>query len=88
MLVLFFAAILEATRRIVRRPTVAFAAAATFGLVLWALVVERASSCHGESECWDGVLTILALGAAGIGWGAYLVGVLLGRAAERIRTRS
>ena len=88
VLVLFFTALIEATRRIVRRPTLAFAAATTFGLVLWAMIVDRASPCHGESECWDGILTILAVGAAAIGWGAYLAGIFLGRVVERIRLRS
>ena len=88
VLVLFFAAVLDATRRLVRRPTVAAATATTVGLVLWAIVADRASLCHGGSECWDGVLTTLAVGTAAVAWGAYWSGVFLGRLVERVRTRS
>lgn len=89
VLVLFFAAGLETIRRVVRLPTVAIATTATAGLVVWAVVVDRASRCDpGASECYSGLLTIFAVVAAVLGWGVYLAGLFVGRLVDRSAMRA
>ena len=88
VVVLFFTSGLEVVRRVVRRPTFAIVTAATVCPVVWVMVLDRSKQCPGGSDCWAGFATILAVGAAGLCWLAYLVGVFLGRVVERIRTRS
>ena len=85
VIVLFFAALFETSRRLIRRPTVAVTTTVTVGVVVWAMVVDRAGICEG-SECWDGVLTMAAFALAAICWAAYLGGAALGRFVEGIRT--
>jgi hypothetical protein len=85
---LFFAAGLDAVRRVVRRPTLAIVASSTACLVVWARVNQSATRCEG-SDCLGWVITVVALAAAGLAWGAYFTGVLIGRAVDRaaLRTR-
>jgi hypothetical protein len=85
VIVLFFAALFETARRLIRRPTVAVTTTVTVGVVVWAIVVDRAGICEG-SECWEGVLTMAAFALAAICWAAYLGGVALGRFVEGVRT--
>ena len=88
VVVLFFAAAFEAVRRVVRRPSLALAAAATGGLVVWAAVVDSASTCSPDaSECYRGFATLFAVAAAVAAWAAYLGGVLAGRLVGRSRRR-
>lgn len=88
VVVLFFVALFETLRRLVRRPTLAVTTTATVGLVVWAMVLDRAVPCADDGECWEGLATILAVIVAGIWWLAYLAGSMLGRFVERIRTRT
>ena len=84
IVVLFFAAGLETVRRIIRRPALAVATTATVGMVIWARIVERATSCNPDgSECYDGLLTIYAVAVAGAVWTVYFAGVIVGRVAAR-----
>jgi len=84
IVVAFFAAGLETVRRVVRRPILALVTTSTVGLVLWAWVVDRATPCGpGASECYRGLPTILAIGAAALVWLAYLTGVFIGRVVDR-----
>ena len=92
VVVLFFAAGLETVRRLVPHPSLAVVMTSTAGLVVWAVVVDRATPCNpGASECYSGLLTILALLAAALGWGAYLTGFfvrrIVGRSASRARVK-
>lgn len=85
IVIAFFAAGLENVRRVVRLPSVAIVTTATGGLVLWAIVVDKAQSCEpGASDCYDGLLTIFAIAAALVAWTAYLIGVFLGVVVSRV----
>ncbi len=89
VVVVFFAAGLETVRRVVRRPTLAIVTTSTAGLVVWAMIVDRATPCDpGASECYRGLTTILAVAAAVLGWGAYLAGTLVGRGVDRPDSRT
>ena len=84
IVVLFFAAGLETVRRFIRRPVLAVVTTATVGMVIWARVVERATPCTAEaSDCYEGLLTIFAVAAAGVVWALYFAGVFVGRVAAR-----
>jgi hypothetical protein len=85
VIVLFFIALFETVRRLVRRPTLAVTTTVTAGLVVWAMVADRAAHCEEGGECWEGLATLLAVIFAAISWLAYLAGVMLGRFVERIR---
>jgi len=84
--VLFFIALFETLRRLVRRPTLALTATATVGLVVWAMVLDRAVPCADDGDCLDAWATVGAVIVAGIWWLAYLAGSMLGRFVERLRT--
>jgi hypothetical protein len=86
VVVLFFVALFETLRRLVRRPTLAVTTTATVGLVVWVMVLARAVPCLDGGECWEGLATMLAVVAAGIWWLAYATGIVLGRFVERLRT--
>jgi len=86
VIVLFFVALFETARRLIRRPTLAVTTTATVGLVVWAIVLARAVPCLDDGECWEDLATIFAVVLAGIWWAAYGAGVLLGRLVERLRT--
>ena len=85
IVVLFFAALFETSRRLIRRPTLAATTTVTAGVIVWAVIVDRSSICEG-SECWEGVLSMAALALAAIWWIAYLAGTALGRFVEGVRT--
>ena len=86
VVVLFFAALFELLRRLIRRPTLAVTTTATVGLVVWVTVLARAVPCLEDGECWEDLATLAAVILAGIWWLAYLAGIMLGRFVERIRT--
>lgn len=87
VVVLFFAAGLEAVFRVVRRLPLAIVTTSTVGLVAWAVVVDKASPCLPDaSECYSGFLTLFAVVAAALGWGAYLAGVFVRRLVDRSRS--
>ena len=85
IVVLFFAALFETSRRLIRRPTLAATTTVTAGVIVWAVIVDRSSICEG-SDCWEGVLSMAALALAAIWWIAYLAGTALGRFVEGVRT--
>ncbi len=86
VVVLFFAAAVDAVRRFVRRLPLAIVTASTAGLVVWAVVVDRAFPCEpSASDCYKGLTTILAVAAASLVWAAYLTGVFIGRIVGRRR---
>ena len=88
VLVLFFAAGLETVRRVIPSLSLAIVTTATAGLVVWAMVVDRASPCDpGASDCYRGLPTMFALLAAGLAWAAYLAGFFVRRIVERDRRR-
>ena len=85
IVVLFFAAGLEIVRHFIRRPVLAVVTTATAGMVIWARIVERATPCNPDgSECYDGLLTIFAVAAAGAVWAVYFAGLFVGRVAARL----
>ena len=84
---LFFAAGLDAVRRVVRRPTLAIVASSTACVVVWGRVAQSATRCEG-SDCLGWVITVIALAAAGLAWGVYLTGVLIGRVVDRAALRA
>ena len=86
VVVLYFVALFETLRRLIRRPTLAVTTTATVGLVLWVTVLARAVPCADGGECWEGLETVFAVIVAGLWWLAYLAGSTLGRFVERIRT--
>jgi hypothetical protein len=84
IIILFFASGLETVRRFIRRPVLAVVTTGTVGMVIWARVVERATPCTPDaSDCYQGLLTILAVAAAALVWGVYFAGVFIGRLAGR-----
>jgi len=86
VVVLYFVALFETLRRLIRRPTLAVTTTATVGLVVWVTVLARAVPCADGGECWEGLATVFAVIVAGLWWLAYLAGSMLGRFVERIRT--
>ncbi len=86
VIVLYFAALFETLRRLIRRPTLAVTTTATVGLIVWVMVLARAVPCADDGECWEDLATVFAVIVAGIWWLAYLAGSTLGRFVERIRT--
>ena len=87
VVVLFFAAGLAAVRSVVRRLPLAIVTTSTVGLIVWAVVAERATPCGpGASECSQGLITFFAVAAASLIWAAYLVGVFIRRIVDRRTT--
>jgi hypothetical protein len=89
VVVLFFAAGLETARRVVRRPILAIVTASTAGLVVWAVVVDKATPCDpGASDCYSGLPTILAVAASLVVWAVYGAGLLTGSIVRRAALRA
>ena len=78
--VLLFASLFEVARRSLRRPSLAVVIAVTGGTLLWAVTEDQSFVGDPDaSESYQGLLTLLAFGAAGLGWAAYGLGVAAGR---------
>jgi hypothetical protein len=81
LVVLLFVSAFETARRLLRSPITAAVVALTGGGLAWAVLEDRAFQCDpGASDCYKGLLTIMALVAAGFVWAIYGLVVLLVRA--------
>jgi uncharacterized protein YdbL (DUF1318 family) len=82
--VALFAALGALASLLVASLALAVTLAGTTGLVVWALAYDRARPCDSNaSECYDGFVTIFAVGAAVVWWVAYLLGVSAERRGDR-----
>jgi lysylphosphatidylglycerol synthetase-like protein (DUF2156 family) len=70
-----FAALLALALQLTASLRLAVTLAGTAGIVTWALAFDGARPCDSSaSECYDGVVTFLAVGAAVVWWVLYALG--------------
>ena len=82
--VALFASLLALASLLAATLALATTLAGTAGLVVWALAYDRARPCDSNaSECYDGLVTIFAVGVAVVWWVVYLLGTSAARRGDR-----
>jgi hypothetical protein len=90
LVALLFASLFEVSRRLIRRPSLAFVGAATGGLLVWAYIEDSSFECSPDaSECYRGLLTLIVVVGVAAAWAAYGIGIAVGRfTLPRLRRRA